>query len=114
MSIEHVDKIDGMAIDGENNEYLRLLLTDHLEWKGGNNTLSEHKHLLLLQDKINAYLSFLETEQYKAHYPDSDFNLAIIEIHFQFDISENCEKFLQAIQDQVGQHGIKIEAHITG
>jgi hypothetical protein len=110
MSIEQTDQIDGMAVDGEGGEYLRLLITDHLEWQESASSLSEYDHMSLLQDKINTYLSFLETEQYKEHYPDSDFTLAIIEIHFKYGVTENCEKFLQTVQDQVGQHGIKIEA----
>ena len=114
MPIEHTDQIDGMGIDGENGEYLRLLITDHLEWQENVSSLSEYDHLLLLQDKVNAYLSFLEARQYKEHYPDNNFSLAIIEIHFKFDITEKCEKFLQTVQEQVGQHGIKIEAHVTG
>ena len=38
--------------------------------------------------------------------------MAVIETHFKYSITENCEKFLNAVQDQVGQSGIKIEALI--
>lgn len=39
--------------------------------------------------------------------------MAIIEIHFKYEISQNCEKFLNTVQSQVAQYGIKIEAHIS-
>ena len=31
----------------------------------------------------------------------------------KYDITENCEHFLNTVQDQIGQYGIKIEAHIS-
>ena len=111
MAIDNVNTIDAMAIDRERNAIL-LLLTDHIEWKN-NNFLSEYDHLMLLQDKINAYLSYLESKQYKEQYPKEAFDMAVIEIHFKYDITDNCEKFLNTVQNQVGQYGIKIEVHIS-
>lgn len=113
MAIDNTNVIDGMAIDRENTA-LRLLLTDHLQWVESADTISEHDHLLMLQEKVNAYISYIETEQFKIKYPDVDFKMAIIDIRFKYDITENCEKFLQAVQDQIGQYGIKIEARIVG
>ena len=39
--------------------------------------------------------------------------MAIIEIHFKYDITENCKKFLNTVQNQIGQYGIKIEAGVS-
>lgn len=39
--------------------------------------------------------------------------MAIIEIHFKYDITERCKHFLDTVQNQSGQYGIKIEAHIS-
>ena len=112
MSIDNTNVIDGMAADKESNS-IRLLLTDHLPWeKESEFDLSEYEHLMLLQNKINAYLSFWESEQYKEHYPDVEVKWVIIEIHFKYEITEDCQKFLQTVQNQLGQYGIKIEAHI--
>ncbi len=111
MAIDNANVIDGMAID-KNRKALRLLLTDHFAWNG-NNTLSEYDHLILLQEKINAYIRYLETKQYEEQYPKEEIVMAIIEIHFKYDITENCEKFLNTVQNQIGQYGIKIEAHIS-
>ena len=110
MAIDNTNVIDGVAINNE-NKAVCLLLTDHLQWNG-NNTLSEQDHLHLLQDKINAYISYLENRQYEEQYPEQEFIMAIIEIHFKYDITENCEKFLNAVQTQIGHYGIKIEVHV--
>lgn len=112
MAIDNVNIIDGMGIDNERNA-ICLLLTDHLSWDDADNSISEHEHLILLQNKINAYISYLETKQYEEEYPEISFNMAVIEIHFKYVISQNCEKFLNAVQSQIAQYGIKIEAHIS-
>lgn len=112
MAIDNPKTIDGMAIDRERNA-LVLLLTDHLAWEDPE-APSELEHLELLQDKINAYISFLESGQFKESYPGEDFAMAAIQVHFKHNITENCEKFLNAVQDQVGQLGVKIEAVIAG
>lgn len=111
MAIDNPSIIDGMAMDNENNAIV-LLLTDHLPWNG-ENELSEFEHLNLLQDKINAYISFLESRQYEETYPEEQISFAVIEIHFKYDITENCEQFLNAVQNQIGQLGIKIKAVIA-
>ena len=56
MAIDNTDTIDGMAYD-EESQAVVLLLTDHLSWKHTKETniLKESDHLVLLQDKINAY-----------------------------------------------------------
>ena len=111
MAIDNPNIIDGIAIDKERNAVV-LLLTDHLLWEG-EDALSEFEHLKLLQDKINAYISYLESRQYEATYPNEQFSFAVIEIHFKYSVTENCEKFLNEVQNQIGQLEIKIEAIIA-
>lgn len=110
MAVDAPNVIDGMAID-ESRKAVCLLLTDHLAWSG-KGALSEYDHLLLLQEKLNAYISYLETRQYEEQYPREEIVMAVIEIHFKYDITKNCEKLLHTVQDQMGRYGIQIEAHI--
>ncbi|MFA0814300.1 MAG: DUF6572 domain-containing protein [Anaerofustis sp.] len=106
MTVLETNVIDKMGVK-EEGDCLALLISDHLEWN------NEYEHLKILQDKINAYIAFLEDKQFEETYPDNHFKYASIEIHFMYDITENCEKFLQVVQDQVGELGIKIVAEIT-
>lgn len=108
MAIDNVNVIDGIGIDRE-GKILRLLMTDHFPWSN-EASLSEYDHLMLLQEKINGYIAYLESKQYEKQYPGKIFQLAVIEIHFKYDITDNCEKFLNTVQNQVGGYGIKIEA----
>lgn len=53
--------VDSMVIDGialtEDKNGIVLLITDHLDWS------EEYQHLMILQEKINMYLGYLEEKQ---------------------------------------------------
>ncbi len=109
MAIDNTNVVDAIAIDNK-NRCLILLLFDYFKW---DNSQNEYKHLILLQEKINAYIVYLESKQYEEFYKKSDITFTIIKIHFKYEISINCEKFLQTVQNYLGQYKIKIEAHIS-
>jgi len=106
MSIEDINKVDGIAVSEDGKE-LFLLITDHMSWK------NEYEHLIKLQDKVNSYISYLESEQYKELYPDKQFLAYCIEIHFKYSITENCSKFIQVVNNQLSESSIKIKAIIV-
>ena len=105
MSVIDTNKVDAMGVSKQSGE-LCMLITDHLDWA------DEYTHLRLLQDKINAYLAYLESGEWKSRYPENYKNICI-EINFLYDITPNCEKFLQTVQDQLGQYGVRIKAVIS-
>lgn len=53
-NIENSDKIDTMGFSNELNKLI-LEIYDHLDWN------DEQNHLNLLQNKLNTYLSFIES-----------------------------------------------------
>lgn len=106
MSVVDSKTIDAVALTNDEKGII-LLITDHLNWE------DEYQHLLMLQEKINMYISFLEEKQYKEIYRDIDITYGIIEIHFLFDITSNVEKFLQSVQNLVAELGIKIQCSIS-
>ena len=107
MSVTEKGKVDGIATTKDGNGIV-LLISDHLEWK------DEYKHLVTLQDKINAYISFMESGQYKKVYKGKKFKYGIIEIHFLYEPTEKAEKFLNTVQEQVRESGIQIRAVVSG
>ena len=104
MSIDNTKVIDGVAIN--NKGQLILLMSDHLDW------IDEYNHLLLLQDKINAYCAFCETKQYLSLYPGVNFGSAIIEIHFRNEPTRNALHFLSIVQSTLAPDGIMLECHV--
>ena len=94
MSVVDNKTVDGVALTDDKKGII-LLITDHLEWK------DEYQHLIMLQAKINAYISFLEEKQYKDIYQDMSIMYGIIEIHFLHCLSKNAEKFLHSVNNQL-------------
>ena len=102
MSVTESNKIDAMGKSKEKKE-LSLLIADHLEWE------NEYEHLVILQDKINSYLGFIESKQYESIYPYDNFETFVIEIHFQNGMTDNCLKFLETVANQAEELNVTIK-----
>lgn len=105
MAIDNILVIDGIGESKEKNELI-LLITDHLSWD------NEYEHLKILQEKINAYVSYIVSKQFEESFPHRIFVGFLIDIHFKDEITENCIKFLDAIAEQLEIFKIKIKAEI--
>ncbi len=105
MSLKNVDEIDGKEPDLAGN--LILYVLDDMEWKSDD----EKTHLLLLQDKLNTCLAYIQSGKYKEDYPKYNFKQAIIEIRFKFAITEHCKRYLQMVQSQIGEYAIRLEVY---
>lgn len=105
MSVLEKDKIDGIG-KGKNGRTLVLMISDHLGWD------NEKDHLILLQEKINMYLSFIENEQYTEVYLDFrplDFEIVI---YLKGKPTEKMEKFLGVLNSQFQNDNIKFSTII--
>jgi len=101
MSVVDNKTVDGVALTDDKG--IILLITDHLDW------CNEYQHLVLLQEKINVYIAFLEEKQYEKIYKEEELIYGVIEIHFLHNLTVNAENFLQSVQNQVAELGIKIQ-----
>jgi len=106
MSVIDKEIVDGMAVDND-EKALRLLITDHLDWD------EEYKHLIILQENINAYIAFCEERQYESVVNNAEIRYVIFEIHFRCEPTANCISFLEQVQRQLSELGIKIKCHIS-
>lgn len=107
MSVIDTNKLDGIALTND-CKGVALLITDHLDWK------DEYNHLILLQEKINSYISFFEGKQYEEILQKKDITYGIIEIHFMYDLTGKAEQFLQVVKKNVKEIGIEINYEVAG
>ncbi|MGN1457625.1 MAG: DUF6572 domain-containing protein [Acutalibacteraceae bacterium] len=107
MSVMEKDKIDGVGIDEKTNT-LVFLVVDHLPW-----IIEEYSHLKTLQAKLNTYIAYIETKQYKSVYRNKEFDRFRIEIAFKYQFTENCEKFLGAARAELKSHNIDIKYSVV-
>lgn len=102
MSVVDNKTVDGVALTDDKNGII-LLITDHVDWS------DEYRHLVMLQEKINVYITFFEEKQYEEIYKEEEIAYGVIAIHFLHNLTVNAEKFLQSVQNQVAELGIKIQ-----
>jgi hypothetical protein len=77
MSLEETKVIDSIGVDKATNDVV-LTIVDHLSWS--NEEHGDHNHLLLLQEKLNTYLSFIEGGELLEKYPDSRGRKILIDV----------------------------------
>jgi hypothetical protein len=104
MGVENTNQVDIIGINKETG-ICTLTIVDSLEWT------DEYEHLVILQEKLNTYLSFKESgEIYKTYTPSEgkegkDFE---INIRFMNPISPDCEHFLQHASKIVSDAGFTL------
>lgn len=106
MSIVEIDKVDGIALNGEN--CLVLLISDHLNWR------DEYDHLKTLQDKINAYIAFIENLEYLDLYPDAEIKHAQIEIRAKYALPRRAQGFIGEVNRQLVGTNISVSYEKVG
>jgi hypothetical protein len=102
MSVEQTNVIDAIGVDNQTGE-LVLTITDHLEW-----TESDNEHRLLLQEKLNTYLRFVESGEILQTYPDSKERAVAIDVVCKYALSESANNFYTQVAGIVGGAGIKL------
>jgi hypothetical protein len=74
MTVEEPGKIDFTVIEPRSGD-ICLVITDHLGWNE-----QEGEHLLLLQDKLNSYLSFIESGEIYTKVPKAIGRRIVIQV----------------------------------
>lgn len=104
LNIEKTDIIDGLAYDKESFTLI-LLLADGMDW------LDENRHLLLLQEKLNTYIGYIDTKQYAEKYPEV--RKIELRVSFLFKEPDMCRYLLEraemVLADIFGDVEFKIE-----
>lgn len=92
MSILDTNVVDVIGIDAP-NRITRLGISDHLEWDK-----AEHDHLVLLQEKINTYLVYLESGQVYENNPNTRDCKFEIELVAKYELSPAALDFFRQAQ----------------
>lgn len=102
MSIEQTDVVDFISINEAANEVV-LTISDHLEWDG-----DTKDHLLLLQEKINSYLRFIESGELLESYPKANGRNAVINIIGKYPLNEKAKGFIDQVKSIVDDAGMAL------
>ena len=103
MAVDEPDKIDFTVISKEQT-YVTLIIVDHLDWLE-----NEGEHLLMLQDKLNTYLEFIEGGELVQSMPHAAGLPIIISIYGKYPLSQEATKFLGLARGTVMKAGFSLE-----
>ena len=97
MAVTEPDVVDFISttVDG----FVELTIADHLEWD------HQNEHLVLLENKIAAYLDFVESGQLEQNYPAALNRKVIFGIEVQFAPDEHGEIFLSNVKSFLESKG---------
>ena len=104
MAVDNPDIVDSIGTEKVSGQIV-LTISDHLAWGDG-------AHLSALQDKINTYLSFIESGEIYQQYPEAKGQEIRIEVVMNFGPDENGLEFLQRAAETVGNAGLGLSYRV--
>jgi hypothetical protein len=106
MSITDTGVIDFWGIPKWPPNKIELVITDHLEW---GNKAEEGEHLLLLQEKLNTYIAFIESGEIYTEIPGALGKSPIIRVMGKYELPEQAECFLGRVKEVLEEVGIGLQ-----
>jgi hypothetical protein len=97
MSVDQPQLIDIVSKDKKGR--IVLTISDHLDWE------KTKEHLLVLGEKINTYLTFLESGELYEKYPEAKNCPVEIEVMFHYQPNPEAYSFLAAVKSIVENAG---------
>ena len=98
MTVENPHAVDFVSIDEETGDIV-LTITDDLPWDG------EHGHLMALQEKLNGYLSFIESGELLASRPEAAGRRVRIALVHREPLTAIARRFLDSAQAIIAEAG---------
>lgn len=101
MSIDQTSVVDAIGVDNSSGDVI-LTITDHLEW-------SSNDHLLMLQEKLNAYLSFVESGEILNTLTDAKGRNVLINVVCKYPPDKSGVDFLNQVTGFIESAGMKFQ-----
>ncbi len=100
MSIEQTNVVDAIGIE-RTTGIVVLTITDHLDWS------DEDGHLRMLQDKINAYVRFVESGELCTSYPRAAGRPVRFNVVGKHEPGSRALNFLEVVRAELIQAGVE-------
>lgn len=101
MSVANPSVVDAIGVDPSSGEVV-LTIFDPLDWVDG------ESHLTVLQDKLNAYLAFIESGEILEAYPNAVGREVVIELVINHSLSSSGVDFFSHARDVIQNAGFDL------
>jgi len=102
VSVDQTNVVDFIGIDNATGDVV-LTIADHLMWPE-----SDNEHLLLLQEKLNTYLSFVESGELLETYPNAKGKAVLIDVVCKYPVSQQAQGFCNQAAQIIEGAGMKL------
>jgi hypothetical protein len=102
MSIEQESVVDYISFDAT-TEVVTLTISDHLNWKE-----RPEEHVKLLQNKLENYMRFVESDEIYATYPNATGHPIQIVVVGQFPLTDFASTFYNYAKTFTEEAGLKL------
>jgi hypothetical protein len=102
MTVAQNDVIDFAGEDNSTGN-VRLTISDHLDWNDPKN-----QHLLVLQDKFNTYLAFIESGQLYEQFPQARGKHIVIWVHGKYPLNTEAQHFYSHARAKIRDAGFEL------
>jgi hypothetical protein len=102
VSVDEPNKIDVLGISNDRRHVI-LAIADHLDWS------DEAEHLLMLQNKLNAYYEMIKSGALAREVPKTRDLPVTIRIYAMEPLSKEATKFLEIASAEFLKDGIPVE-----
>ncbi len=97
MAVDDSDVVDIVSIDPDGS--VVLTISDHLEW------VESVSHQLILQEKFNRYLAFVESGEILESYPKAKGRPVVFSVVSQYDPDASGSAFLERAKEVIEKAG---------
>ncbi|MBD5111512.1 MAG: hypothetical protein HDT42_03120 [Ruminococcaceae bacterium] len=101
--IQEFNKVDFMFLDDNLPDTLCLSIADHLDWS------YPKEHLMILQEKLNKYVTFIINDGYKAHMSSQSFSRFNIIVCLKFQPAPIFLRFVKDYQAELRKNYANID-----
>jgi len=101
VALENTNEIDAIGIDIITG-VCTLAIIDNVDW------FKEEEHLLLLQEKMNSYLRFIESGEIYSAYEPANGKQIEIKIYFAYAFPASCQEFIQDASNILSGAGFQL------
>lgn len=101
MALENPSVIDAAGVE-KSSKCVVLTIADSWDWS------NEREHLIALQDKINTYFEFIESEQVWERFPDAAQRNVAIEVVSRYPLPVSAEALIERARQIAAELGASI------
>ena len=99
MGIKDINIVDSIGTSITKKNTVSLLISDNLDWE------NEHEHMVIMQNKINTYLNFIESSEIYSKFPKAKGKQFEILIYATHRLTPNAKEFIFKVKNVISKSG---------